>query len=115
MRISPDYCPGLQRSSRVAPWCSPQGIADAFGISVSRAGNLLARATELDLIVEVSGRKAWRLYLVPDLAIAFGFKPAPRGRRGEIGTVAGLDGYRNTMSTRASVARTRRDTKPKSR
>lgn len=64
----------------VRPLLSPQSTANALGLTLGGAGKLLARASELKLLVEVTGRRAWRLYLVPDLAVTFGFAPSPRGR-----------------------------------
>jgi hypothetical protein len=64
----------------VRPLLSPQSTADALGLTLGGAGKLLERATELKLLVEITGRRAWRRYLVPDLAITFGFMAAPRGR-----------------------------------
>lgn len=62
------------------PLFSPQFVADQLGLSLPGAGKVLARAAELGLLVEVSGRRAWRQYLVPDLAVYFGLIPAARGR-----------------------------------
>lgn len=62
------------------PVASPQAIATEFGISISGAGKLLVRAAEACLVREVRGKQAWKLYLTPDLAVAFGFAAPPRGR-----------------------------------
>ncbi|KHL24210.1 hypothetical protein PK98_14540 [Croceibacterium mercuriale] len=59
---------------------TPRGIAREYGLSISGAGKLLARAARLGLVVEVSGRASWRTYLSPHLAIEFGYVEAPRGR-----------------------------------
>ena len=64
----------------VRPLLSPQSVAEALDLTLSGAGKLLSRAEDLKLLVEVSGRRAWRLYLAPDLAVSFGFVAAPRGR-----------------------------------
>lgn len=62
------------------PLLSPAGVAQALGVGISGAGKLLKRATALGLLVEISGRQSWRAYLVPDLAVRFGFVSPPRGR-----------------------------------
>lgn len=76
----PGALPVLLALSASQPLLSPQGVADRLGLSLPGAGKLLSRATALGLLVEISGRMAWRRYLVPDLAIAFGYLAAPRGR-----------------------------------
>jgi hypothetical protein len=64
----------------VRPLLSPQSTAEALDLTLGGAGKLLGRAADLKLLVEVSGRRAWRLYLAPDLAVSFGLVAAPRGR-----------------------------------
>lgn len=59
---------------------TPRGLAARTGMSLSGAGKQLARAADLGLLVEVTGRTSWRTYLVPDLARQFGFVGLPRGR-----------------------------------
>lgn len=62
------------------PLISPLGVAHTLALTQSGAGKLLARAAEAGLAVEISGRAAWKLYLTPDLAIAFGYVARLRGR-----------------------------------
>ncbi|WP_299112534.1 hypothetical protein [uncultured Bradyrhizobium sp.] len=62
------------------PIVSPRRIMRPLNVTISGAGKLLSRAAELDLLVEVSGRQAWRTYLPRDLAIAFGYSVRPVGR-----------------------------------
>jgi len=62
------------------PVLTPLGVARTLRLSLSGAGKLLARAADSSLVVEISGRRAWRAYLVPDLAITYGFKRRPAGR-----------------------------------
>ncbi|MEG3162864.1 hypothetical protein U1763_20375 [Sphingomonas sp. LB2R24] len=64
----------------VAPVQSPEAVARRLKLTLSGAGKLLARAAAVGLVVEVSGRLAWRVYVVPDLAITLGFVAAPKGR-----------------------------------
>jgi hypothetical protein len=64
----------------VAPVQSPEAVARRLKLTLSGAGKLLARAAAVGLVVEVSGRRAWRVYVVPDLAITLGFVAAPKGR-----------------------------------
>lgn len=63
-----------------APVVSPRMVMRHLDVTISGAGKLLTRAAALDLLVEVSGRQAWRTYLTRDLAIAFGFAIRPVGR-----------------------------------
>jgi hypothetical protein len=63
-----------------APVASPRLVADKLDLTLSGAGKLLARAADLGLLTEVSGRRAWRTYMPPDLAIAFGLVSRPIGR-----------------------------------
>lgn len=65
---------------QLRPVASPQAIAKEFGITISGAGKLLARAADEGLVREIRGKQAWKLYLPPDLAIALGFAAPPRGR-----------------------------------
>ncbi|MDO6414318.1 hypothetical protein Q4F19_07980 [Sphingomonas sp. BIUV-7] len=62
------------------PAISPRGAAAALRLSLSGAGKLLSRSAELGLVVEISGRQAWRTYLAPDLAVTFGFRSRAAGR-----------------------------------
>lgn len=62
------------------PVLSPRLVMQRLDVTISGAGKLLARAAELNLLSEVSGRQAWRTYLTRDLAIAFGFVVRPVGR-----------------------------------
>ena len=62
------------------PVTSPTRTARLLKIGVSGAGKLLRRAAALDLIVEVSDRHNWQIYMSRDLAIRFGFRSAPLGR-----------------------------------
>lgn len=62
------------------PVVSPRLIARQLNITISGAGKLLARAADVDLVVEVSGRQAWRTYVARDLAIRFGLIQRPIGR-----------------------------------
>lgn len=63
-----------------APVVSPRQIAQRLNMTLSGAGKLLARAADLGLLAEVSGRMAWRAYMAPDIAIAFGYVTRPVGR-----------------------------------
>ncbi len=62
------------------PLVTARLIADTFEITLSGAGKLLARAAAHRLLVEVSGRNSWRLYVTPDMGIALGMVSPPRGR-----------------------------------
>lgn len=62
------------------PLVSPQSVSDQLGLSVAGASKLLDRAVAAGFLVEISRRRTWRQFLTTDLAIAFGFAPARRGR-----------------------------------
>ena len=76
--------PGLLRDLGILvlsqPLVTARLIADTFDITLSGAGKLLARAASHRLLVEVSGRNSWRLYVAPDVGIALGLISTPRGR-----------------------------------
>jgi hypothetical protein len=63
-----------------APMQSPESVARQLGMTLSGAGKLLARAAALGLVCEVSGRRAWRTYVVLSLAVALDLAPARKGR-----------------------------------
>ncbi len=65
---------------QLRPVTSPRVVARQLELSISGAGKLLARTADAGLLVEISGRQAWRTYLVTDLAVAFGFARRPVGR-----------------------------------
>ncbi|MBB4860886.1 hypothetical protein HNO88_004232 [Novosphingobium chloroacetimidivorans] len=62
------------------PVISPLSAASHLGVTISGAGKLLARAAEAGLLVEFTGRQAWRAYIVTDLAHAFGLRRRLPGR-----------------------------------
>lgn len=96
----PGSLPGLIALSALQPLLSPQAVAKLLDMSLPGAGKLLARAAEMGLLVEISGRMAWRRYLVPDLAVSFGYLATPRGRPAKSPHPDALD--RTLASTLAS-------------
>jgi hypothetical protein len=70
----------LMALSLVQPALTPTSVAELLNLSLSGSGKLLDRAASLGLVHEVTGRSTWKTYLVPDIAITFGFTPARRGR-----------------------------------
>lgn len=62
------------------PVVSPRLVARRLDVTISGAGKLLTRAADVDLVVEVSGRQAWRTYVARDIAIRFGLIQRPIGR-----------------------------------
>ncbi|MBW8910403.1 MAG: MarR family transcriptional regulator [Sphingomonas sp.] len=50
------------------PILRPQQVARTLGLSRSGAGKLLDRAAEQGLLLEISGRLSWRVYMAPGLA-----------------------------------------------
>lgn len=59
---------------------SPASVATALDLSVAGAGKLLDRAAALELLVEISGRRSWKTFVAPDLAIRLGIRRATLGR-----------------------------------
>lgn len=76
----PGHLTSLGAMLMQTPVTSPTRTARLLKIGVSGAGKLLRRAAALDLIVEVSDRHNWQIYMSRDLAIRFGFRSAPLGR-----------------------------------
>lgn len=62
------------------PVFRPEQLARRLKLTRSGAGKLLDRAAEHGLLLEVSGRRSWRVYMIPDLARRLGFAPAVKGR-----------------------------------
>ena len=87
----PGALTALAALSLVRPLLSPVAVAEALNLSLSGAGKLLDRAARLGLLREISGRSTWKAYLPPDLAIAFGLAPAPRGRPRHVEPLAPAD------------------------
>lgn len=71
---------GLVALVQFAPVVSPRLVAQKLDVTLSGAGKLLMRAAEFELLIEVSGRQAWRTYMPPDLAVAFGYVSRSAGR-----------------------------------
>lgn len=76
----PGKLPELLALSLSVALLSPARVAAALDLSIAGAGKLLERAATLGLVDEVSGRRSWKAYLTPDLAIGFGFRKSPVGR-----------------------------------
>jgi hypothetical protein len=68
-----------------SPVVSPERLAHNLDMTLSGAGKLLDRAAQLGLVREVSGRRSWRVYASPAVAIALGLAAAPRGRPAHLG------------------------------
>ncbi|MBE5075090.1 hypothetical protein IM511_12440 [Erythrobacteraceae bacterium E2-1 Yellow Sea] len=62
------------------PVQSPRSLADRLAVTLSGAGKLLARAVNLGLLTETSGRASWKLYMTPEVGIALGTVRTARGR-----------------------------------
>lgn len=82
--IASEYRPGglpaLLALSQHRPLLSPQSVADILGMSIAGACKLLTRAAAAGMLVEITQRRSWRLFLTTDLAADFGFAAARRGR-----------------------------------
>jgi hypothetical protein len=62
------------------PLLSPQAVAELLDLSVAGASKLLDRAVAAGLLIEITQRRTWKQFLVPDLAVEFGFVSPKRGR-----------------------------------
>lgn len=76
----PGALPSLLALSMHRPLLSPQSVAGHLNLSVAGASKLLDRAVAAGLLVEITDRRTWKQFLVPDLAIEFGFASSKRGR-----------------------------------
>lgn len=76
----PGALPALLALTQHRPLLSPQAVADHLDLSVAGASKLLERAKAAGLLVEITQRRTWRLFLTPDLATEFGFVSVKRGR-----------------------------------
>jgi hypothetical protein len=72
--------PALLALSLHRPLLSPQAVAGLLDLSVAGASKLLDRAVAAGLLVEITQRRTWKQFLVPDLAVEFGFAAPRRGR-----------------------------------
>jgi hypothetical protein len=76
----PGNLPQLLALSLSTAVLSPASTAEHLDLSVAGAGKLLDRATNLGVLVEISGRRSWKVYVEPSLAVALGLRKAPLGR-----------------------------------
>jgi hypothetical protein len=76
----PGALPALLALSQHRPLLSPQSLADRLGMSIAGTSKLLDRAAAAGLLVEITQRRSWRLFLTPDMAITFGYVRPMRGR-----------------------------------
>lgn len=72
--------PRLLALTSYGPLLSHQTVADLVGLSVAGASNLLERVDSAELLIEITQRWSWRLFLAPDLGIEFGDIRPSRGR-----------------------------------
>lgn len=76
----PGALPALLALTQHRPLLSPQAVADRMNLSVAGASKLLERAKSAGLLVEITERRTWRLFLTPDLARDFGYVKPRLGR-----------------------------------
>lgn len=76
----PGTLPRLLALTMHRPLVSPQSVANDLQLSVAGASKLLERAAASELLVEITQRRSWRLFLVRDIAIEFGYISPARGR-----------------------------------
>lgn len=81
----PGHLPGLAALLHHRPLLSPQSLAELLSMSVAGASKLLGRAVDCGLLVEITQRRTWRVFLSTDLAIEFGFAAPKRGRPRNVG------------------------------
>ena len=76
----PGALPALLALIQHRPLLSPQSVADRLAMSIAGASKLLDRAAAAGLLIEITQRRSWRLFLTPDLAVEFGYARPKRGR-----------------------------------
>lgn len=76
----PGALPSLTALTMHRPIVSPQVVAQTLDLSVAGASKLLERTAASGLLVEITRRKTWRIFLAADLAVLFGYASAKRGR-----------------------------------
>lgn len=79
-QFRPGALPRLLALSAHQPLLSPQSVSTRLSLSVAGASKLLERAVAANLLIEITQRRSWRLFLPRDLAIEFGYAKASRGR-----------------------------------
>lgn len=72
--------PSLIALSCHRPLLSPRSVSQLLSLSVAGASKLLERAVETGLLVEITRRRSWRVFLATDLSVDLGFAAAKRGR-----------------------------------
>src|SRR3546814_18909315 len=80
--ICPGALPRLLALSQHRPLLSPQSVADQLAMSIAGASKLLDRAAAAGLLIEITQRRSWRLFLTPDMAIAFRSEERRLGKEG---------------------------------
>ena len=76
----PGALPALLALIQHRPLVSPQSVAAQLSMSIAGASKLLTRAAAAGLLVEITQRRSWRLFLTPDMAVEFGYVRPKRGR-----------------------------------
>ncbi|PTD24615.1 hypothetical protein CV103_07285 [Sphingomonas fennica] len=76
----PGALPSLAALTIHRPLLSPQFVSEALGLTIAGASKLLERGVGSGLLVEVTRRRSWRVFVAGDLAVTFGYASPQRGR-----------------------------------
>lgn len=79
-QFRPGALPRLLAITAYQPLLSPRSVAGRLDITLPGASKLLERAAEAGLLVEITQRRSWRLFLPADLATEFGYTAPKLGR-----------------------------------
>lgn len=76
----PGALPSLAALAIHRPLLSPQFVSETLGLSVGGASKLLERGVSCGIVIEITQRASWRVFLATDLAVEFGYARPKRGR-----------------------------------
>ena len=76
----PGVLPALAALLHHRPLLSPRSVSELLSMSVAGASKLLTRGVACGLLIEITQRRTWRVFLSTDLAVEFGYAAPKRGR-----------------------------------